>query len=238
VVFAKALPAIRATTDRDLRRRGLPRERVLAAVVRLLELTLIRVGNDEYARANRSYGLATLRRRHVTVTTSSVRFRFTGKSRRAHEIVVRDRRLARVVRDCLDLGRREVFAWRTSDGELVDVSATEVNDYLRAIAPVTSKDFRTWAGTVLAWRALRASGRAPSQRETQRVVVAAVRATADRLGNTPAVARGSYIHPVVIEAYESDRLPRRAPADDSPPVAPGGLAPSEEAAVAKLIRKP
>ena len=157
VAFARALPAIRRQVDRDLARPGLPREKVLAAVVRLLELTLIRVGNEEYRKLNRSFGLTTLRDRHATVRGSSIRFRFKGKSGRDHEVGLRDRRLATVVRRCQDLPGQELFQYVGEDGEPVDIASDDVNDYLRAIAPdVTAKDFRTWAGTVLAYRALRA----------------------------------------------------------------------------------
>jgi DNA topoisomerase-1 len=239
VVFAAALPAIRAVTDRDLRRRGLPRERVLAAMVRLLEATLIRVGNDEYARANRSFGLATLRRRHVVATSSSVRFRFVGKSGRAHELLVRDRRIARVIQACLALGGREVFAWSDEHGRVVDATADDVNAYLRAIADVSTRDFRTWAGTVLVWRALRTGDPPTTVRERKRNVVAAIRETADRLGNTPAVARRSYVHPAVVEAYESGRVPRsrRGRTTSRTEAAPGELKPADEAAVVRLLRE-
>jgi DNA topoisomerase-1 len=236
VAFADALPGIRARVDRDLRRRGLPREKVLAGIVRLLELTLIRVGNDEYARDNRSFGLATLRPRHVSATPTRVRFHFRGKSGRTHDIIVRDRTLARLVRRCLDLGGREVFAWLDDDRRPVDVTADDVNAYLADIADVSSKDFRTWAGTVLAWRALRAVGPPTSAREADRNVVAAIRDTADRLGNTAAVCRRSYVHPAVVDAYETERLQGAlVEAVEAGPDAPGGTTPTEDAAVRRLL---
>ena len=179
------------------------REKVLAAVVRLLETTLIRVGNDEYARLNRSFGLTTLKSRHATVTGTQVRFRFRGKSGRQHEVGIRDRRLATVVRRCQDLPGQELFQYVGDDGEPHDVASDDVNDYLREISgiDITAKDFRTWAGTVLAYRALRALAPGTDDRSSRKNVVEAVRLTSDRLGNTPAVARRSYVHPAILEAY-------------------------------------
>jgi DNA topoisomerase-1 len=209
VAFAHALPRIRRQVDRDLGRPGLPREKVLAAVVRLLELTLIRVGNDEYARLNRSFGLTTFRDRHASVRGTSIRFRFRGKSGVTHEVGLRDRRLAAVVRRCQDLPGQELFQYVGDDGEPADVASDDVNDYLRSIPGaegVTAKDFRTWAGTVLAYRALRALDAPDTTTEAKRNVVSAIRDTADRLGNTSAVCRASYVHPVVVEAYLDPRL--------------------------------
>jgi DNA topoisomerase-1 len=201
--FGRALPRIRRRCDADLARPGLAREKVLATVVRLLEATLIRVGNDEYARLNRSFGLTTLRGRHVRVDGTSIRFRFRGKSGQRHEVGLRDRRLAAIVRRCQELPGQELFAYVGPDGEVHDIASDDVNDYLREIsgADVTAKDFRTWAGTVLAYRALRAAGVAEDARDAQRNVVAAVKQTALQLGNTPAVARRSYVHPAVVDAY-------------------------------------
>ena len=201
--FGRALPRIRRRCDADLARPGLTREKVLATVVRLLETTLIRVGNDEYARLNRSFGLTTLRGRHVRVDGTSIRFRFRGKSGQRHEVGLRDRRLAAIVRRCQELPGQELFAYIGPDGEVHDIASDDVNDYLREIsgADVTAKDFRTWAGTVLAYRALRAAGVAEDARDAQRNVVAAVKQTALQLGNTPAVARRSYVHPAVVDAY-------------------------------------
>src|SRR4029079_8066461 len=190
IAFARALPAIRERVDKDLARPGLPREKVLAAVVRLLELTLIRVGNDEYARLNRSFGLTTLRDRHAVVRGSSIRFRFRGKSGVTHQGGVRDRRLAAIVRRCRDVPGQELFQYIGEDGEPIDVASDDVNDYLRSIVPnVTAKDFRTWAGTVLAYRALRALDEPATATEAKRNVVSAIRDTADQLGNTSAVCR-------------------------------------------------
>jgi DNA topoisomerase-1 len=239
VAVASALPRIRARVDADLARPGLDREKVLAAIVRLLELTLIRVGNDEYARLNRSFGLTTLRDRHASVRGSSVRFRFKGKSGRLHDVGLRDRRLAAIVRRCQDLPGQELFQYVGDDGEPVDVASDDVNAYLREIAPdVTAKDFRTWAGTVLAYRALRAIDPPDSARQATRNVVAAIRETADLLGNTPAVCRKAYVHPVVVEAYLDGRL-RSAllEAAEDAGTSPMETTPDEEKAVVGLLRR-
>jgi DNA topoisomerase-1 len=241
VAFARALPAIRRHVDRDLARPGLPREKVLAAVVRLLELTLIRVGNEEYRRLNRSFGLTTLRDRHATVRGTSIRFRFKGKSGRPHEVGLRDRRLAAVIRRCQDLPGQELFQYVGDEGEPVDIASDDVNDYLRSIAggaAVTAKDFRTWAGTVLAYRALRALDEPETATEAKQNVVAAIRDTADQLGNTAAVCRRSYVHPVVVEAYLDPRL-RGAVlgAAEATGVSPAGTTPREERAVVRLLER-
>jgi DNA topoisomerase-1 len=239
IAFAKALPAIRRRVDRDLGRPGLPREKVLAAVVRLLELTLIRVGNDEYAKLNRSFGLTTIRDRHASVRGTSVRFRFRGKSGRDHEVGLRDRRLAAVVRRCQDLPGQELFQYIGNDGEPIDIASDDVNDYLREIAPgITAKDFRTWAGTVLAYRALRALDAPDTAGEAKRNVVAAMQDTADRLGNTAAICRQSYVHPVIVEAYLDPRL-RGAllGAAEAAGSAPTGITRKEERAVVRLLER-
>jgi DNA topoisomerase I len=238
IAFARALPAIRDQVERDLARPGLPREKVVAAVVRLLELTLIRVGNDEYARLNRSFGLTTLHDRHATVDGSAITFRFRGKSGQQHEVGLRDRRLASVVRRCRDLPGQELFQYLDENGEAQDIASDDVNAYLAAVAPgVTAKDFRTWAGTVLAYRALRAIGKGRTEREQQRNVAAAIQATAEGLGNTPAVARSAYVHPAVVDAYLDGRirsaLVRAAEETDDPP---GATEPDEERAVVALLR--
>jgi DNA topoisomerase-1 len=202
VEFATALPRIRRRVDRDLARRGVPREKVLAAVVRLLELTLIRVGNDEYSRLNQSFGLTTLRGRHVKVDGTAIRFRFKGKGGAPHEVGLRDRRLAAVIRRCQDLPGQELFEY-VEDGTVVDVTSDDVNEYLRAISggDFTAKDFRTWSGTVLAYQALSELPEPKDERTTKRNVVEAVRRTSAALRNTPAVSRQAYIHPAVLEAY-------------------------------------
>ncbi|HEY0442670.1 MAG TPA: hypothetical protein VGC90_00455 [Candidatus Limnocylindrales bacterium] len=238
IEFAGALAAIRERADADLARPGLPREKVLATVVRLLELTLIRVGNDEYARLNRSFGLTTLRDRHAKIEGTQIRFRFRGKSGLQHEVGVRDRRLARVVRRCQELPGQELFQYVDDDGEIRDVASDDVNDYLREISGgnFTAKDFRTWAGTVLAFRALRALEPAASLTDAKRKVVAAMRETAGRLGNTPAVARQSYVHPAVVEAYMDGKVGGAlVEAAEEAPTPPPETTPEEEAAVVDLL---
>ena len=239
ITFARALPAIRKQVDSDLARPAFSREKLLAAVVRLLELTLIRVGNDEYARLNRSFGLTTLRNRHATVRGSSMRFRFRGKSGQKHEVTLRDRRLAAIVRRCRDLPGQELFQYIDDDGDIVDIHSEDVNDYLREIVPgITAKDFRTWAGTVLAYRALRALDPPTSDAEGRRNVLSAIREAAGRLGNTPAVCRQAYVHPIVVEAYLDGRLGRalvRAAEDSGEP--PAGTTAAEERAVIQLLRE-
>ena len=203
IEFGRVLPRLRRQCDSDLRRRGLPREKVLAAVVRLLELTLIRVGNDAYARLNRSFGLTTLRDRHANVAGSRVRFRFRSKSGAIHESDLRDRRIAAIVKRCQELPGQELFQYVDEDGGVHDVASDDVNEYLRAATggDFTAKDVRTWAGTVLAYRALRAQGAVDHRPAARRTLVAAMKAAAERLGNTPAVARGSYVHPGLAEVY-------------------------------------
>jgi DNA topoisomerase-1 len=201
--FAEALPVIRRTTSGHLRRQGLPREKVLATVVQLLEKTLIRVGNDEYARSNRSYGLTTMRDGHVEVKGHRVRFSFRGKSGVEHEIDLNDRRLARIVRQCRELPGYELFQYIDEDGQRQTVGSEEVNAYLKDITgqDLTSKDFRTWAGTVLAAQLLREFEAFTSNAEAKRNILAAVEMVARRLGNTKAVCRKCYIHPAVFDAY-------------------------------------
>src|SRR4029079_2834304 len=201
--FAQILPAVRRRTDGDRRRQGLPREKVLATVVQLLEKTLIRVGNDEYARSNRSYGLTTMRDGHVEVKGHRVRFSFRGKSGVEHEIDLNDRRLARIVRQCRDLPGYELFQYIDENGQRQTVGSEEGNAYLKDITgqDLTSKDFRTWAGTVLAAQLLREFEALTSNAEAKRNVLAAVEMVARRLGNTKAVCRKCYIHPAVFDAY-------------------------------------
>ncbi len=201
--FARALPRIRRRTDRDLRRRGLPREKVLALVVRLLEATLIRVGNDEYARENRSYGLSTMRDRHVEVRGATLRFSFRGKGGKEHAIDVRDERLARIVRQVQELPGQTLFQYHDADGSRQEVTSGDVNAYLREIsgADFTAKDFRTWAGTVAATMALQELSEIDDEAGRKRAIVRAVETVAELLGNTPTVCRACYVHPDVIDAY-------------------------------------
>jgi DNA topoisomerase I len=239
LAFAAALPRIRRRTERDLARPGLPREKVLAAVVRLLELTLVRVGNEEYARLNKSFGLTTLRARHASVQGRRIHFRFRGKGGRLHEVGVTNQRLSRVVRRCQELPGQELFQYVDEDGEVRDIESGDVNDYIRMISggDFTAKDFRTWAGTVLAYRALRALQPSRSPTDAKRNVVVAIKETADRLGNTPAVARRSYVHPAVLDAYLDGKVGGalvEAAEEQSEP--PPEATPAEEAAVARLLK--
>jgi DNA topoisomerase-1 len=201
--FAAALPGIRRRTAADLARPGLPREKVLATVVQLLEKSLIRVGNDEYAKENGSFGLTTLRNKHVDVKGSTLTFQFRGKSGVRHSVDVNDRRLARIVQQCRDLPGQELFQYVGEDGTTQDVTSADVNAYLKEITgeDFTAKDFRTWSGTVLAATALREFERAESMAQSKKNVLQAIEAVAGMLGNTRAVCRKSYIHPVIIDAY-------------------------------------
>jgi DNA topoisomerase I len=203
IAFAKALPHIRKRVKRDLALPGLPRNKVLAAVMRLLEVSLIRVGNEEYARDNQSFGLTTMRDRHVDVNGASLRFRFRGKSGKVHSVDIRDRHLASIVEHCQDLPGQELFQYVDDDGKVQDVKSGDVNDYLREISgqDFTAKDFRTWAGTVLATRALREFARFDTKAQAKKNVVQAIESVAKRLGNTVAICRKCYIHPNVIDAY-------------------------------------
>lgn len=237
ILFAERLPLIRERTDADLRRRGLPREKVLAAVVRLLESTLIRIGNLEYARQNASFGLTTLRDRHVTISGSLVKFEFSGKSGKRHDVILRDRRLAHVIQQCKDIPGYELFQYLDEDGRRQTIGSGDVNEYLRAVTgeDFTAKDFRTWGGTVRAVQVLLAFDPPEDDRVAQRRVVEAVKQVARELGNTPAVCRTYYIHPAVLECYPTGRLAevagtRLAEQDD----APYALDPIESATLAFL----
>ena len=202
VAFAKALPAIRAAVSRDLARPGLPREKVLATVVSLLESTMIRIGNEEYAKENDSYGLTTMQTKHVQIAGETLRFRFRGKSGRDHAISVRDRRLARIVRRMRDLPGQELFGYLDDDGNPATISSNDVNMYIREIAhdDFTAKDFRTWEGTLACALELSAE-RVETKTDGKTRIVAAIKAVSERLGNTPAVCKKSYIHPGVIDAF-------------------------------------
>jgi DNA topoisomerase I len=203
IAFGRALPRIRKRVEKDLAPSGLPREKILATVVRLLEVTLIRVGNEEYAKQNESFGLATMRDRHVRVNGSALRFEFRGKSGILHAVDLEDRRLARIVRQSRDLPGYELFQYVDADGQRHSIDAADVNAYLKSIAgdEFTAKDFRTWAGTVLAARALHEVAAFDSKAQAKRNVLQAVERVAKRLGNTRAVCRKCYIHPEVVNAY-------------------------------------
>ncbi len=203
MAFVHALPRIRARVRKDLARRGLPQEKVLATIVRLLETTLIRVGNDEYANTNNSFGLTTLQDRHATVAGSRIRFRFKGKSGVAHEIDLDDPRVAKIVRQCQDLPGAELLQYLDKNGAVRDVGSGDVNDYLRQVTgeAFTAKDFRTWAGTVLAARALREFESVDSDAGRKKNIVRAIDSVAKKLGNTRAVCRKCYVHPAVLNSY-------------------------------------
>ena len=239
IAFAQALPGIRWRGDRHLKCTGLPREKVLAAVVRLLEATLI-VGNDEYAKNNHSFGLTTIRDEHAQINGSLICFEFLGKSGREHEIDLKDRRLVRIVAQCQELPGQELFQFVDEKGEVRDIGSQDVNEYLREISgeDLTAKDFRTWAGTVLAAKVLQEFKEFDSQAAAKRNVMRAIEHVAGRLGNTKAVCRKCYIHPAVIDAYleksfietvreETERELREALKSLRP----------EEAAVLALLRK-
>jgi len=213
LLFGCALRRIRARLEEDLALPGLPRTKILATIVRLMERTLIRVGNEEYARENKSYGLTTMRAKHVEVNGSKVQFRFRGKSGKQHSVSVEDRRLARIVRQCQDLPGHELFEYLDESGETRKVDSADVNDYLRAISgeDFTAKDFRTWAGTVLACMTLRGLEEFTSETQAKKNIVEAIKAVARRLGNTPAVCRKCYVHPAVLDCYLTGKLERRIP---------------------------
>ena len=206
--FAAALPALRARVDEDMSRRGMPREKVLATVVHLLETTMIRVGNADYAKQNKSHGLTTLNDRHVKVDGAQIRFRFKGKSGKEWDLGIRDRRVARIVKASQDLPGQHLFQYLDDEGERRSVTSGDVNAYLREISgtDITAKDFRTWTGTVLAALALAEYEKADSQAAAKRNVREAIEQVSARLGNTPTICRKCYVHPQVIDSYLSDEL--------------------------------
>lgn len=207
--FGEALPELRQKVAADLRLRKLTRTKVTALVIALLEQTLIRIGNDEYARANDSYGLTTLQDDHVHFDQNTVIFEFRGKSGKEHEIALRDKRLAQLVKVCQELPGQRLFQYYDEEGELVALTSTDVNAYLRDAMgfDFTAKDFRTWGGTILAARMLSQCGAANNEAEAQKQIVATVKRVAAALGNTPAVCRQHYIHPAIFAAYAENRLP-------------------------------
>jgi len=240
LAFGSALPSLRSKVSSDLSAPGLGRDKVLAAIVQLLEKTLIRVGNDEYVRANGSFGLTTLRDGHVAISGATLRFRFKGKSGKEHDIAFHDRRLARVVRQCRDLPGQRLFRFVGDDGVMHDIGSGDVNDYVRTVtgSGFTAKDFRTWTGTVLAARALQELPPYRTKAEATKNVKKAVEAVAGLLGNTPAVCRKSYIHPAVVEGYFDGRLARSSFAR----VGKNGQREDDlsktESTVLKLLRRP
>jgi DNA topoisomerase-1 len=212
--FGRALPALRARVEADLRRHGLPREKVLAAVVRLLEVTLIRVGNDEYAKTNKSFGLTTLRDRHAKIADGKVRFEFKGKSGVKHATTLSDKRLARIVKACQDVPGQRLFQFIDANGDHHAVQSADVNAYIAEASggPFTAKDFRTWAGTLAAAQALLET-QSDAALDAKKVLAACVKGVAARLGNTPAVCRSSYIHPQVLDTFTRGELHGKWPPD-------------------------
>lgn len=213
LAFSAVLPKLRARVTRDLSLDGMPRNKVLATVVRLLDTTLIRVGSEEYARENRSYGLTTLRKRHLKVSAGTLRFQFRGKSGIEHDVSVSDARVARIVKRCMDLPGQDLFQYLDADGERHSVSSSDINDYLHEItgADFTAKDYRTWAGSVFALAALRRL-RWDTVTEARKHIVGTIKEVSQLLRNTPAVCRKCYVHPAVIEAFEAGELAESMPA--------------------------
>jgi DNA topoisomerase I len=207
--FAQALPEIRRRIARDIAKPGLTREKVLATIVRLMDLAFIRVGNEEYAKQNDSYGLTTMKDQHAKIRGERIQFSFRGKSGKHHTIEVQDGRLARIVKRCQDIPGQDLFQWINGNGKRHDVTSGDVNDYLREISgsDFTAKDFRTWAGTVLAARALKATRAFETQRQAKRNIKKSIEAVAEQLGNTPAVCRRCYVHPFLIDGYMRKKLP-------------------------------
>jgi len=239
--FGKALPAIRAEVDRALKLPGLPREKVLATIVYLLEATMMRIGNEEYARTNKSFGLTTLHNRHVKVAGSDIAFHFRGKSGVFHDIELHDRRLAKIIARTRELPGQELFQYIDKDGERHSVDSSDVNDYLRTITgeEYTAKDFRTWSGTVLAALALQEFEKFDSETQAKKNIVRAIESVAARLGNTPSICRKCYVHPAVLEAYlEGSVLAALRTTSEKALVADlHALTPDEEAVLAMLQQR-
>jgi DNA topoisomerase-1 len=240
LAFAEVLPRIRERVEKDMRRPDLSREKVLATVVRLLEVSLIRVGNEEYAKENQSFGLTTMRNRHAEINGSTVRFRFRGKSGKQHKVELSDRRVAKIVQKCQDLPGQQLFEYEGPSGEICSIGSEDVNNYLQSIAgqSFTAKDFRTWAGTVLATIALGKMEEVDSQAIAKKNVVTAIEAVARLLGNTIAICRKCYIHPAIPTSYLNGTLARnlRLKADSEIAQHLHELKP-EEAAVITLLRQ-
>lgn len=237
--FASVLPRVRRRVAADLAEATLSRRKVVAAVVQLLEKTLIRVGNDEYARSNQSYGLTTLRNAHARVSGSTIRFRFRGKSGKFHDIALNDARLASIVRRCQELPGRELFQYLDEDGNIQDIGSADVNDYLRDVTgrDFTAKDFRTWIGTVLAAQALHELKAHTSKTQANRNILAAVDAVASMLGNTRSVCRKCYIHPAILDAYMDHTLFRALHGRSGRAPSPAALNKMESAVLALLQRR-
>jgi DNA topoisomerase-1 len=234
--FAKCLPTIRRQVSEDLTKPGLSRDKVLATVVRLLETTYIRIGNAEYAKENESFGLTTLRNRHVEIEGSTVRFRFRGKSGVDHEVEMKDRRISKIIKQCQDLPGCDLFEYLDDEGAVRTIASDDVNAYLKSItgSDFTAKDFRTWSGTVQTALMLAEIGPCESETEGKRNVVAAIKSTAKRLGNRPATCRNYYVHPAVLEAYMAGSLGWNIQPSEAARANEDSLHP-EEMAVLRLI---
>jgi len=232
LAFGAVLPKLRARVTRDLELEGMPRDKVLATVVRLLDTTLVRVGSEEYARENKSYGLTTLRKKHLSVKAGTLRFQFRGKSGIEHDVSVSDPRIARIIKRCMDLPGHDLFQYLDANGERHTVSSSDINDYLHDItgADFTAKDYRTWAGSVFALAALRKLAW-ETVTEARKHVVGTIKEVSKMLRNTPAVCRKCYVHPAVIEAFEAGEL-----ADELPPSRRSGLK-TDEAMLAIFLEK-
>jgi DNA topoisomerase I len=237
LAFSQALPQIRERVEQDLNRTGLPREKVLATVVRLLECTCIRVGNEEYTKANRSYGLTTLQDRHVNISGANLRFEFRGKSGKTHSVTLNDRRLARIVQRCQAVPGEDLFQYIDEEGVRQTIGSGDVNDYIKEISgqEFTAKDFRTWAGTLLAVAALTEVGAWSNQRQAKSNVLRAIDRVAEQLNNTRAVCRKYYVHPAVFETYLAGTL-MEALQNGTKQAAKSALA-DEEASVVRLLRR-
>lgn len=234
--FGESLPQLRTQIDKDLRRHGLPRERIVAAVIKLLEESLIRVGNKEYARQNDSYGLTTMRNKHVELTTTTISFDFLGKSGKNQQVVIQDARASRLIRQCQELPGQELFQYIDDNGDSQVVESTDVNEYLLTVTgeAFTAKEFRTWGGTVAAVQAFQALGPPDSDSDSKKKIVTAVNMAAKALGNTAAVCRDYYIHPAIVQAYrENSFFDLMAEAED---LANGDLYQIEELGVLHLLR--
>jgi DNA topoisomerase I len=238
IAFARALPDLRTRVERDLARQGLPKEKVVAAIIRLLETTMLRVGNDEYARENRSFGLTTLRDRHADINGTHLRFTFRGKGGKVHDVGLRDRRLARIVRQCQDLPGQRLFQYQDEEGARQSVTSEDVNQYIRDATggDFTAKDFRTWAGTFLAAQALREVQETESA-PVQRRLAGAIEAVAQSLGNTPAVCRKCYIHPAIVDAYMDGSLAHSLRRRTEEKLSEDGALSGEEKLVLTLLRR-
>jgi len=208
IAFGLVLPRIRERVEHDVKLPGLPKNKVLATIVELLEQTCIRVGNEEYSKQNDSFGLTTMRDEHVEIEGKTIRFRFRGKSGQDHDIELKDRRLAKIVYDCQCIPGQELFQFYGEDGDQHKITSGDVNEYLREITgeDFTAKDFRTWVGTTQSALVLEAMGPGENQSASKKNIVAAIKDTADRLGNRPATCKKYYVHPAVLEAYESGTL--------------------------------